>query len=240
MTDIEILGFIGGGLMVVTLAMQTMIPLRAVGIASNIFQIAFAVSAGITPMLVQHGILLPVNAYRLYQQMRLVKMVRKAATGDLSMDWLLPYMTKRQVKAGQILFHRGQSADEMFIVASGRLRLREIAQDVLPGHVVGELGLLAPDQQRTQTLECVENSEIMQIGYDRIKSIYFQNPTFGFYFLRLTSARLFQNIDKLEVELEEREQEIHRLRATRRRTSVALRHLRSGRGTSVHLVHLAR
>jgi CRP/FNR family transcriptional regulator, cyclic AMP receptor protein len=66
----------------------------------------------------------------------------------------------------------------------------------------------------------------MQIGYDRIKSIYFQNPTFGFYFMRLTSARLFQNIDKLEVELEERDQEIQRPRATRRRTSVALRHLR--------------
>ena len=37
--------------MVATLAMKAMIPLRVVGIASNIFQIAFALSVGITPML---------------------------------------------------------------------------------------------------------------------------------------------------------------------------------------------
>ena len=51
MKNIEVIGFIGAGLMVVTLAMRTMIPLRMVGIASSIFQIVFAVSAGITPML---------------------------------------------------------------------------------------------------------------------------------------------------------------------------------------------
>jgi len=101
----------------------------------------------------------------------------------------------------------------MFIVSSGRLRLSEIAVDVLPGGVVGELGLLAPDQRRTQTLECVEDAEILQIDYDRIKSIYFQNPSFGFYLLRLTSARLFQNIAQLEKELEQRGQEILRLQA---------------------------
>jgi CRP/FNR family transcriptional regulator, cyclic AMP receptor protein len=87
---IEILGFIGGGLTVVMLAMRTMIPLRLVGIASNIFQIAFGVSAGVTPMWIQHGVLLPVNAYRLFQQMHLVKRVREASAEDLSMDWLMP------------------------------------------------------------------------------------------------------------------------------------------------------
>jgi CRP-like cAMP-binding protein len=211
--NIEIIGFIGAALMVVSLAMKTMIPLRAVGIISSIFQIAFALLAGITPMLIQHSVLLPMNAYRLYEQTMLVRRVRKASNEGLSMDWLMPYMTKRQVHTGQILFRKGQPATEMFIVSSDRLRLSEIAVDVLPGGVVGELGLLAPNQQRTQTLECVEDAEILQIGYDRIKSIYFQNPSFGFYLLRLTSARLFQNIAQLEKELEQRGQEVQRLQA---------------------------
>ncbi len=211
--NIEILGYIGGALMVVTLAMRTMIPLRMVGIVSSIFQIAFALLAGITPMLIQHSVLLPMNAYRLYEQMMLVRRVRKASNEGLSMDWLLPFMTKRQVQAGQILFRKGQPADEMFIVSSGRLRLSEIGVELLPGGVVGELGLLAPNQQRTQTLECVEDAEIMQIDYDRVKSIYFQNPSFGFYLLRLTSARLFQNIAELEKELQQRGPEILRLQA---------------------------
>ena len=208
----EIIGFIGAALMVVTLAMKAMIPLRVVGIASNIFQIAFALSVGITPMLIQHGILPPVNAYRLYEQMRLVRKIRSASNGDLSLNCLVPFMTKRQVSAGQILFHKDDFAGEMFMVASGRLRLSEIAVDVLPGGVVGELGLLAPHQRRTQTLECVEDAEVMQIGYDRVKSLYFENPSFGFYLLCLTSARLFQNIAKLEVTLERRNEEILRLK----------------------------
>jgi CRP/FNR family transcriptional regulator, cyclic AMP receptor protein len=211
--NIEIIGFIGAALMVVTLAMKTMIPLCAVGVISSIFQIAFALLAGITPMLIQHSVLLPMNAYRLYEQAMLVRRVRKASNEGLSMDWLMPYMTKRRVRAGEILFSKGQPATEMFIVSSGRLRLSEIALDVLPGGVVGELGLLAPNRRRTQTLECVEDAEILQIGYDRIKSIYFQNPSFGFYLLRLTSARLFQNIAQLEKELQKRDQEIHRLQA---------------------------
>jgi hypothetical protein len=45
---IEIIGVIGAALMVATLAMKSMIPLRILGIASSIFQISFAVSAGIT------------------------------------------------------------------------------------------------------------------------------------------------------------------------------------------------
>ena len=66
--NIETIGFIGAALMVVTLAMKTMIPLRAVGVISSIFQSAFALLAGITPMLIQHSVLLPMNAYRLYEQ----------------------------------------------------------------------------------------------------------------------------------------------------------------------------
>jgi CRP/FNR family cyclic AMP-dependent transcriptional regulator len=31
--------------------------------------------------------------------------------------------------------------------------------------------------------------------------LYFQNPQFGFYFLRLTTERLFENIGRLEKEL---------------------------------------
>jgi CRP-like cAMP-binding protein len=210
---IEILGFVGAGLMVVTLAMRTMIPLRVVGIVSSTCQIGFALMTGILPMLIQHGILLPMNIYRLHEQLRLIRRLKNAASGDLSMDWLVPYMTKRDVKAGAILFNKGDPAGEMFIVATGQLRLHEIGVDVLPGAVVGELALLAPNQQRTQTLECVEDAEVMQISYDRIKALYFENPSFGFYFLRLTSARLFQNIGKLEATLQERDAEIHRLKA---------------------------
>jgi CRP/FNR family transcriptional regulator, cyclic AMP receptor protein len=72
--------------------------------------------------------------------------------------------------------------------------------------LVGEMGFLAPDNRRTQTLECVEDSEVLTISYDELRQLYFQNPEFGFYFLRLTSERLFQNMTMME-------QEIARLRS---------------------------
>ena len=54
---------------------------------------------------------------------------------------------------------------------------------------------------RTQTLECTENGEVLQITYEQVRQLYHQNPQFGFYFLQLIARRLFQNIARLESEL---------------------------------------
>ena len=69
------------------------------------------------------------------------------------------------------------------------------------GQVFGDLGLLAPDNLRTQTIECVEDGDVLTATYQQVKELYFQNPQFGFYFLRLTSERLFNNISRLEQEI---------------------------------------
>ncbi len=39
---------------------------------------------------------------------------------------------------------------------------------------------------------------MVAITYDEPRQLYFQNPEFGFYFLRRTSERLFQNIARLD------------------------------------------
>jgi CRP-like cAMP-binding protein len=51
---------------------------------------------------------------------------------------------------------------------------------------------------RTQSLECVEAGLVLSVSYSKVEELYVQNPEFGFYFLRLASARLFQNIATLE------------------------------------------
>jgi len=61
--------------------------------------------------------------------------------------------------------------------------------------------MLAPDNRRTATLECVEDGKVLSITYEQVEQLYYQNPTFGFYFLRLATARLFDNIGRLESEL---------------------------------------
>jgi len=145
--------------------------------------------------------------------LKLIKQIKAAASGDLSMDWLKPFMTKRTAKQGEILFRKGDQADRMFFVVSGRLHLHQLDIDVPVGTMVGELGMLAPERQRTQTLECIEPGSVLEISYDRIEKLYFQNPAFGFYFLKLSSGRLFENMGRLEHALADRDGEIARLRA---------------------------
>ena len=65
------------------------------------------------------------------------------------------------------------------------------------------MALSHPQNRRTQTVECIENGEVLTITYDRLLELYFQNPEFGYYFLRLTTERLMQNIARLEGIIEE-------------------------------------
>ena len=60
---------------------------------------------------------------------------------------------------------------------------------------------LSPSNMRTQTLECVEAGLVLSVSYSKVEELYVQNPAFGFYFLRLASARLFQNLETLQQQL---------------------------------------
>ena len=212
MNYVTVIGFLAAGLVIATLSMRTMIPLRMVGIASNVAFISYGLLFGSVPTVMLHGILFPLNIYRLREMYILIRQVEAASKGDMSLDWLKPFMTERAITAGETLFRKGDQADHLYFVVTGKLRLEEINVALAPGAVVGELGMLAPNRERTQTLACVENGSVLEISYDRIEQLYYQNPKFGFFFLRLSTARLFENIGRLERSLAERDAEILRLR----------------------------
>jgi CRP/FNR family cyclic AMP-dependent transcriptional regulator len=206
MTWIEALSWLGTVLAISGTAMKTIIPLRCVGIAGNLVALVCSTAMMNVPGIVANLILLPVNSLRLVEMVRLVARVKQAAQSDLSMEWLKPYMSRRSVAAGDVLFAKGDRAECMYYTLTGRYRLKESGLALATGQVVGEMGFLAPENRRTQTLECIEGGEILTIRYDDLRQLYFQNPEFGFYFLRLTSERLFQNVAALE-------REVARLRA---------------------------
>ena len=112
-------------------------------------------------------------------------------------------MTERKCNTVDVLFYKGEKAEEMFYIVSGRYRLVESGIDLPVGALVGELGMLSPSNVRTQTLECVEAGVVLSVTYSQVEQLYVQNPEFGFYFLKLASARLFENIGKLEDKLAE-------------------------------------
>lgn len=195
---VEILGYFGALLTLGTYSMKRMIPLRVIGICANCVFIAYGLLTPVYPQALLHGILLPLNAVRLREMLQLIVKVRTASQGDLNMDWLKPFMSKRSVKQGEVLFRKGDISSAMFYTVTGRYRLAEIGQEVGSGQVIGEIGLIAPDNKRTLTFEAIEDGELLTIGYPQVKQLYYQNPKFGFYFLQLISQRLFQDVARLE------------------------------------------
>jgi hypothetical protein len=186
-----------------TFLMPTMVRLRVFGILSAVFFMAYGLLATAIPTFLMYLLLLPINSFRLFQIMKLVKKARIAAQGDLSVDWLKPFMDTRAYKKGDVLFHKGQKADEMFLITTGKFLVKEISVELLPGRLMGELGFVTPNNKRTQTVECIEDGAVMTITYDRLLEVYFDNPDFGYFFLRLSSDRLLQNMARMEATIED-------------------------------------
>src|SRR6478736_6738304 len=190
--------FVGVIFFVATLLMQTMVPLRVANMAGCTFFVAFGALSGNVATFLLYLLLLPINAVRLRQMLKLIKKARVATEGDTSMEWLKPFMTERKYRRGDELFKKDDAATEMFLTVTGKFLVKEISIEIPPGRLMGELGFLTPNQRRTATVECIEDGQVMTITYEKLLEIYFQNPQFGYYCLVLTSRRLLENISRLE------------------------------------------
>ena len=188
---------------VATTTMRTMIPLRIFGILTNLVLIATSIPSHNYLVILVQSVVLMLNCYRLHQMLQLVRDVKKSVNSDLSMEWLKPFMTERVCTAGEILFYKDEKAEDMLYIVSGKFKLVESGIVLPVGAIVGELGMLSPSNIRTQSLECIEAGLVLSVSYSKVEELYVQNPAFGFFFLRLASARLFQNLDALQQQLNE-------------------------------------
>src|SRR5262249_56419883 len=86
----DLLGYIAAGFVFATFWMKTMVPLRVLGLVSNIGFIAYGYLAAAYPPLLLHLILLPLTIVRLHDMTQLIKQVEKPEPDDLNMQWLKP------------------------------------------------------------------------------------------------------------------------------------------------------
>jgi hypothetical protein len=199
----NMLALFGAIFFIATVLMRTIVPLRVSAIVSNVFFISYAVLSNSVTTLFVYVLLLPINVVRLRQMIKLVKRARASAKDDLSMDWLKPFMTRRKYSKNDLLFRKGEPANEMLFIVTGNFLVKEIGIELSAGRMMGELGFLSPGNRRTQTVECIENGEVLTITYDKLLEVYFQNPQFGYYFLRLSSERLLRDVARLEEIIEQ-------------------------------------
>jgi hypothetical protein len=116
------------------------------------------------------------------------------------MEWLKLSLTERKCEAGEVLFYKDEKAEDRLHIVSGRFagRIRHRA---------------AGRRHRRRALACCRREprepdagmhrgrSHSSVSYTKVEELYVQNPEFGFYFLRLASARLFQNLATLEQRL---------------------------------------
>ncbi|QOZ07435.1 Crp/Fnr family transcriptional regulator [Bradyrhizobium sp. CCBAU 51765] len=216
---------VGAIFFVATLLMQRMVPLRVANMVGCAFFVISCALSGSVATFLLYLLLLPVNAVRLRQLLKLVKKARNATHGDRSMEWLKPFMTERRYRRGDILFRKGDAATEMFLTVTGKFLVKEIGVELPPGRLMGELGFLTPNNRRTATVECIEDGQVLTITYERLFEIYFQNDQqFGYYILVLTSQRLLENNQRLQ-------ESVSRLEAALAQEKAA-RQMAAARGTA--------
>jgi CRP/FNR family transcriptional regulator, cyclic AMP receptor protein len=179
--------------------MKTIIPLRLFAITSNVVFIVYGIGAGLYPVIVLHTFLFPLNIIRLLQMKKLISNVKEASGGNFSLQSLIPYMVRENIIKGDVLFKKGDIAGKMYYVCKGRVELEENGLIVDKGNLLGEMGIFSPFNERTATAKCVdEEMEIYSITEKGVMQLYYQNPEFGFYLVKLITGRFISGLEKVK------------------------------------------
>jgi NTE family protein len=112
-----------------------------------------------------------------------------------SIDALAAIASPLSLRSGERLFSEGETADHLYVVATGRLRV--MINDRLAGVVgalepIGEIGLLS-GEPRTATIEAIRDSQLIQIRKDQLLEFMVGNPHALVATTRVIIARLRKN-----------------------------------------------
>lgn len=198
MNWVDLIGYLAALLMFSTFYMKKMIPLRAVGASANFVFIIYTLCSyfflqrGIWPLFILHVALFPLNILRMKQMITLVNKVHESSTGHFALDFLTPYMEKEYYRKGEYLFRKGDESLRMYYVQNGLLRLEELGITFEKGELIGEMGLFSSNHKRSATVVCETDVELLSISKSHVMQLYYQNPKFGFYLVRLVTDRLLE------------------------------------------------
>ena len=111
-------------------------------------------------------------------------------------------MTPRKYQKGDVLFRKGDVANEMFLMETGLFLVTEIGIEIPPGRVMVNLVSFAekPPHPVSRMYPGWRGAD------DHLRQAargLFPKPEFGYYFLRLSSDRLMENFARLESIIEQ-------------------------------------
>jgi CRP/FNR family cyclic AMP-dependent transcriptional regulator len=97
---------------------------------------------------------------------------------------VLSIARRRTFRRGEVVFHMGDPADTLHLIASGRfaVRVQTALADVAiltvlgPGQLFGELALLEPDARRSATVEALEPGETRSVHRPDFEELRRRHP----------------------------------------------------------------
>ncbi len=127
---------------------------------------------------------------------------------DSDLDNIAPFFELRIYPGGRIVFEEGESADFVGLVASGKLEVKKqtefkgnqvIIAILGPGALFGEMSIF--DNNRSATIEAVEDSTIFILTNTALNTMIEQHPYTGIKLLkgliRILSIRLRKITERL-------------------------------------------
>lgn len=189
---------VAAGLVIASGTAKTIVPLRWLAVGGNIGFVVYGVLHPAPLVLMLHLALLPINLWRVLEMQRLLRRVRRAQSGGAqAMVWLQPFMKRKRVAPGRVLFRKGDRADRLYMLAEGELEVIESGVRIGPGTMFGEISFFTPDGRRTAGVRSVGVSTLLSMDEASFKQLFFQNPEFGYEVVRLVAARLSADVLRL-------------------------------------------
>jgi CRP/FNR family cyclic AMP-dependent transcriptional regulator len=112
---------------------------------------------------------------------------------------------RRRFARQEVLFHEGDPATTLHLVAKGRIAIRVTTPQgdvatvdlVLAGDVVGELALLSPGRRRGATAVAMEPTETLSIDETTFSTLRRDDPAVSDFLVQLLAARVHRLTDRL-------------------------------------------
>ena len=99
-----------------------------------------------------------------------------------------------ELKAGDVVFTKGEPADVMYAVVDGELEVEVNGHTVAtigPGQIVGEMALIdRHETPRTATVRALTDAKVVSVDEDEFLRLVHRTPFFALQLLRIVSERL--------------------------------------------------
>jgi CRP/FNR family transcriptional regulator, cyclic AMP receptor protein len=97
------------------------------------------------------------------------------------------------LERGRVLFAEGDQSRCMYVVKAGLLQVRSgsvVFENVGPGGIVGEMGLVQEREPRSATVYSLVDSEVVEIDKERFATLIGKAPLFALEVMQTLSRRL--------------------------------------------------